>query len=639
MTVTLILRNLVVKFRTMAMRLRYCIYILLFLALSCTKEKEVFVSDGEVTSTIPYRAVVQGSQLTRASIDGPFGTGNYIFQEGDQLFVVDTDGSGSQLYGVLTLSSGANTGNGIFDGTLNCVGDFSPTDDTGLSATLVGPNAQLYSISDDNKITAVNYPDEVPYSANLEDYVKKYSHFTSTSTYHDKHFKLTQQTVFVNCTIKDVTKSESVLSNPAETKVLIKKGDATIRTFTGIPLGPGRYLGDISFFGIFPAGEDVKSGEIWIENDSDPLNHCGDFSENISLQANRYYTLTRKASDWTGFKIKATADANITFNYWDNEIQYSLDNGRSWTAYTSASHPSISLKTGEYVCFKGRRSDYKNIGTDQYETPSNKPIFTANQLCNISGNIMSLLYGDDFVEQTTVPERAFSGAFSKGTNNIDYINIDSLEPLILPAVGLGAKCYMNMFRGCIKLTATPDLPATSVSRDCYRGMFRSCTGLESVSLVLAAPDLAQDCYREMFRDCSKLASVPQGMLPSTNLATSCYRQMFSNCKIPVAPDLPATTLKQECYHTMFSGTPITAAPDLNAATLVKDCYNQMFSGCSQLANVKCLATNISAATCTDAWLKGVKSTGTFTKALSMTSWTTGQNGIPSGWTVENYPAE
>ena len=170
-------------------------------------------------------------------------------------------------------------------------------------------------------------------------------------------------------------------------------------------------------------------------------------------------------------------------------------------------------------------------------------------------------------------------------------------------------------------------------------MFRSCTGLESVSLVLAAPDLAQDCYREMFRDCSKLASVPQGMLPSTNLATSCYRQMFSNCKIPVAPDLPATTLKQECYHTMFSGTPITAAPDLNAATLVKDCYNQMFSGCSQLANVKCLATDISAATCTDAWLKGVKSTGTFTKALSMTSWTTGQNGIPSGWTVENYPAE
>lgn len=29
------------------------------------------------------------------------------------------------------------------------------------------------------------------------------------------------------------------------------------------------------------------------------------------------------------------------------------------------------------------------------------------------------------------------------------------------------------------------------------------------------------------------------------------------------------------------------------------------------------------------------STGTFVKAASMNDWTTGENGIPEGWTVEN----
>jgi hypothetical protein len=50
----------------------------------------------------------------------------------------------------------------------------------------------------------------------------------------------------------------------------------------------------------------------------------------------------------------------------------------------------------------------------------------------------------------------------------------------------------------------------------------------------------------------------------------------------------------------------------------------------------CLATNISASDCTYNWVNGVASNGTFTKVASMSSWTTGTNGIPSGWTVQDY---
>ncbi len=64
----------------------------------------------------------------------------------------------------------------------------------------------------------------------------------------------------------------------------------------------------------------------------------------------------------------------------------------------------------------------------------------------------------------------------------------------------------------------------------------------------------------------------------------------------------------------------------------------MFLGCTNLNSVTCLATNISASSCTTDWLSGVAATGTFTKAASMTSWSSGASGIPSGWTVADYVA-
>jgi hypothetical protein len=80
-------------------------------------------------------------------------------------------------------------------------------------------------------------------------------------------------------------------------------------------------------------------------------------------------------------------------------------------------------------------------------------------------------------------------------------------------------------------------------------------------------------------------------------------------------------------------TSLTTAPALPATTLVHRCYDFMFSGCTKLNSVTCLATNISAVECTNYWLNGVAKTGTFTKAESMTGWTTGSSGIPSGWTT------
>lgn len=101
--------------------------------------------------------------------------------------------------------------------------------------------------------------------------------------------------------------------------------------------------------------------------------------------------------------------------------------------------------------------------------------------------------------------------------------------------------------------------------------------------------------------------------------------------------LPATTLTAYCYYAMFFDcTSLTRAPVLPAPTLTNYCYHTMFSGCSSLAYIKCLATSISATSCTTDWVQGVtKTEGTFVKATSA-NWSTGNNGIPSTsppWTV------
>lgn len=115
-------------------------------------------------------------------------------------------------------------------------------------------------------------------------------------------------------------------------------------------------------------------------------------------------------------------------------------------------------------------------------------------------------------------------------------------------------------------------------------------------------------------------------------------QLFKKTKIVDASNLilPATTLKQNCYTLMFEDdSNLVSGPVLPAPILVDYCYELMFYGCTSLNSITCLATDISATHCTDGWVTRVPTGGTFIKAANMTDWTTGFNGIPSGWTVQD----
>ena len=171
-------------------------------------------------------------------------------------------------------------------------------------------------------------------------------------------------------------------------------------------------------------------------------------------------------------------------------------------------------------------------------------------------------------------------------------------------------CFFMLFGGNSILTSGPELPATGLTESCYSSMYASCINLASAPVFPAATTLAQFCYQNMFFRCSNLVE---------------------------APALPFTTLAEYCYHSMFYYSGLKEAPVLPATVLVTGCYINMFYGCTELASVKCLATDISAMNGTLEWLNSVSSTGVFIKDAN-TQWPSGTSGIPEGWTVQDAEA-
>lgn len=304
-----------------------------------------------------------------------------------------------------------------------------------------------------------------------------------------------------------------------------------------------------------------------------------------------------------------------TFTLAGEDVRYSLDGGDTWTLL-AANTATPTLNQGDKILWKG-----------QFDCNGKK--FSSTCRFNAMGNIMSLMYGDNFIGQTTFPNNFtfYQGGFYQNTRLV------SAENLVLPATTLIASCYRQMFDGCTSLTTAPTLPATTLANDCYMRMFSGCTSLTTAP-TLPSTTIARSCYTQMFWNCTSLTTAPA--LPSTTLADYCYQTMFMNCtSLTTAPALPATTLTAECYSNMFRGcTSLTTAPELNATTLTSGCYTQLFHSCTNLNSITMLATDISASECLKNWVDGVQTTsGTFTKAASMTTLPTGNSGIPANWTV------
>lgn len=648
---------------------RYFVLLSALLALCCACSKEPMENAaGAVTRTIPYSATVSHGPQTRATLSGSeFADDCYVFQNGDKLYVEYRDGVTLKLYGVLDLFSGAGTGTGRFEGELKCLDAFEPSGET-LSATLVGPNAAngffifgnpTGDPTDANKIvTGVTYPSSVSYTT-LTDLVQQYSYFTGTSTYSAKNFNnLTQQSVFLQFHLSNFPKKALANSSATTANVLIKKDASTLHTVTGVPIGNNANFGDALFSTVVQAGNAFAGAKIQIDDNledaHDPLVLKQGFSNDLNLETNHYYSVTRTRDC---FRIKATQDGTTmtfknTFSGGSGTIEYSEDQGSTWSTYTGT---TFNLNTGEEVWFRGTRTDCNCAGNTQ--------LFTANHKCYIAGDITSLLGYPE-----TLPANAFRSAFSKGglsdsdaekeknlptaSGTVNWVDIDPNDPLVLPA-STGANCYMEMFLNCTSLTSAPALPATVLADKCYFRMFygsglTSIPTFPSVVTMEITPGTRHRYFFQMFQNCKGIEQLTEPLPVGQNstLQRGCFEDMFAHCtKLTsvIQGLLPATTLAEDCYRGMFQDTGFSRAPDLLAPTLVDACYRFMFNGCTQLNYIKCLATNPSPVVANDnnpytrTWLVNVAASGTFIKSNDedmIGTWAINNgNGIPSDWTV------
>ena len=177
---------------------------------------------------------------------------------------------------------------------------------------------------------------------------------------------------------------------------------------------------------------------------------------------------TDYSNDYLTFE--AIEDGTFTFTGTNsNSLSYSLDDGQTWTALASGT-ASPTVTAGNKIMWKGELTPNSSIGIGKFSATAN---------FNIQGNIMSLLFGDDFTNKTdlTGKDYAFYNLFNQNTN------IKSAKNLILPATTLVDWCYASMFNGCTSLETATELPATTLASSCYSGMFHGCSSLNYIKCL------------------------------------------------------------------------------------------------------------------------------------------------------------
>lgn len=223
----------------------------------------------------------------------------------------------------------------------------------------------------------------------------------------------------------------------------------------------------------------------------------------------------------------------------------------------------------------------------------------------IGGNLGSINGGHRVCTSDTI----FASLFRD--NLYTVIGNNTFAPnLILPYMsGIGG-VYERLFMGTMFTADIPTelLSTTGVAKGAFNSAFRE-TNIEKAPRLPVSKVIPSTCYANMFNNCSLLRDVYEIDLSADEIGREACLQMFYNCER------------------------LENAPVLNIATLSNGCYKNMFKGCSNLNEITCFATDISATDCTYDWVNGVSATGYFFKSANMSGWTTGTSGIPAGWDV------
>ena len=178
------------------------------------------------------------------------------------------------------------------------------------------------------------------------------------------------------------------------------------------------------------------------------------------------------------------------------KLFYKLDDN-DWEQLTE----EISVIGGSKVLLKGDTSEMTSTGRigsfEDYVGNNQVP----SRVIDIYGNVMSLLYGDNFRDnQSTMGDFTFSSLFE----HCKWVRY--LENLILPATTLSVMAYANMFSDCGCITPPRTLPAMYIAQSAYTYMF-SYTNITEAPDILAT-SLGESGCSYMFYSCRYLVKPP-----------------------------------------------------------------------------------------------------------------------------------
>lgn len=228
--------------------------------------------------------------------------------------------------------------------------------------------------------------------------------------------------------------------------------------------------------------------------------------------SDQYFTITNVSGNGDEIGIVSPLEPSIKYRI----------NGGSWiTAVYTDEECVIPCTAGDSIEF----SYVGRISTSSSDYTSFDISWSDEGLYTVSGNILSLVYGDNFRNYTTLPSD-YTYNFTYMFSYQESIDIDASN-LILPS-NVTSYCYSQMFRQS-GLIAAPALPATSLTDRCYSQMFQNCTKLTTAP-ELPASVLMNRCYHAMFRYCSNLNYVKAMFIstPGTNYTNNWLGDVAAN---------------------------------------------------------------------------------------------------------------
>ena len=159
--------------------------------------------------------------------------------------------------------------------------------------------------------------------------------------------------------------------------------------------------------------------------------------------------------------IEALEDG-MTVSLSVNACEYCIDGSGDWvTLPSSTATPAVN--TGQTLSFRG------NI---QPNSTNGSGTFTVTKNCNLSGNMLSLIYGND-ASGRDVPAYAFQRLFIRCDKLI------SVSDNVLQANEIGQYgCYAT-FNSCTNLLRAPEIRATTIYNNGCQYMFQRSKSLKT----------------------------------------------------------------------------------------------------------------------------------------------------------------